>query len=37
MISVFLRGELDSERYGEKLRALPARDGRKEDVSGGLS
>jgi hypothetical protein len=28
MISVFLRGELDSERYGDKLRGMLARDGR---------
>src|SRR6266516_1472578 len=32
MIAVFLRGELDSGRYGEKLRALLARDRRTEDV-----
>jgi hypothetical protein len=28
VIAVFLRGELDSSRFGEKLRALLARDGR---------
>ena len=28
MIAVFLRGELESRRYGEKLRALLARDRR---------
>jgi len=30
--AVFLRGELDSGRYGAKLRGLLARDGRAEDV-----
>src|SRR5437763_4011770 len=32
MIAVFLRGELDSGRYGKKLRTLLARDRRAEDV-----
>ena len=32
MIAVFLRGELDSSRYGKKLRTLLARDRRAEDV-----
>ena len=32
MIAVFLRGEIDSDRYGEKLRALLLRDGRLPDV-----
>lgn len=32
MIAVFLRAEVDSERYGEKLRALLARDGRTVEV-----
>ncbi len=32
MIATFLRGELDSGRYGEKLRAVLARDGRGVDV-----
>ena len=32
VVAVFLRGELDSSRYGEKLRALLARDGRALDV-----
>jgi hypothetical protein len=32
MIGVFLRGELDSGRYGDKLRTLLARDGRSDDV-----
>jgi hypothetical protein len=32
MIAVFLRGELDSGRYGDKLRALLARDARAVDV-----
>jgi hypothetical protein len=32
VISVFLRGELDSGRYGEKLRRLLARDGRGDEV-----
>ena len=32
MIAVFLRAELDSGRYGEKLRALLARDRRGLDV-----
>src|SRR5438045_8040802 len=32
MIAVFLRGELDSGRYGKKLRALLVRDRRTEDV-----
>jgi hypothetical protein len=31
-IAVFLRAEIDSKRYGEKLRALLRRDGRDEDV-----
>lgn len=31
-IAVFLRGELDSERYGDKLRALLARHGWGEDL-----
>jgi hypothetical protein len=31
MIATFLRGELDSGRYGEKLRAMLARDGRELD------
>ena len=32
MIAVFLRGELDSGRYGKKLRTLLARDRRTEDL-----
>lgn len=32
VISVLLRGELDSGRYGETLRGLLTRDGRDEDV-----
>ena len=32
VVATFLRGELDSERYGEKLRRLLARDGRALDV-----
>jgi hypothetical protein len=32
MVAVFLRGELDSSRYGEKLRGFLARDGRDSDV-----
>jgi hypothetical protein len=32
MIAVFLRSELDSGRYGEKLHAFLARDGRDERV-----
>src|SRR5712691_3315891 len=32
VVAVFLRGELDSSRYGEKLQALLARDGRALDV-----
>ena len=32
VISVFLRGELDSDRFGEKLRASLTRDGRDEAV-----
>jgi hypothetical protein len=32
MIATFLRAELDSGRYGEKLRALLARDGRDASV-----
>ena len=32
VIAVFLRGELDSSRYGEKLRAFLARDGRELGV-----
>jgi hypothetical protein len=32
MIAVFLRAELDSGRYGGKLRELLARDGRHEEV-----
>ncbi len=32
MIAVFLRAELDSDRYGETLRGFLARDGRDEDV-----
>ena len=32
MVATFLRGELDSERYGVKLRRLLARDERSEDV-----
>jgi hypothetical protein len=32
MIAVFLRAEVDSERYGEKLRALLARDGHTVEV-----
>ena len=32
MIAVFLRGELDSGRYGPTLRSLIARDGRDEGV-----
>jgi hypothetical protein len=32
MIATFLRGELDSGRYGEKLRSLLTRDERSEDV-----
>jgi hypothetical protein len=33
MIAVFLRGELSSGRYGEKLRGLLARDGRELDTA----
>jgi hypothetical protein len=32
MVAVFLRAELDSSRYGEKLRGFLARDGRDEGV-----
>ena len=32
VVATFLRAELDSERYGEKLRRLLARDGRALDV-----
>ena len=32
MIAVFLRGELDSSRYGDKLRALLTRDNRDESL-----
>jgi hypothetical protein len=32
VVAVFLRGELDSSRYGETLSALLARDGRGPDV-----
>ena len=32
VVATFLRAELDSERYGEKLRSLLARDGRALDV-----
>ncbi len=32
MIATFLRAEVDSRRYGDKLRALLVRDGRSEDV-----
>ena len=32
MISVFLRGEIDSSRYGDTLRGFLVRDGRGEDV-----
>ena len=32
VIAVFLRGELDSGRYGEKLRSLLARDARDPEV-----
>ena len=32
MIAAFLRAEIDSDRYGETLRGLLARDGRGDDV-----
>ena len=32
MIATFLRAELDSGRYGERLRGFLARDGRAEEV-----
>jgi hypothetical protein len=32
MVAVFLRAELDSSRYGERLRGFLARDGRVPDV-----
>ncbi len=32
MVAAFLRGELDSSRYGERLRGFLARDGRDHDV-----
>jgi hypothetical protein len=32
VVATFLRGELDSERYGEKLRRLVSRDSRDLDV-----
>lgn len=34
MIAVFLRGELESERFGETLRRLLARDGVELDTAG---
>jgi hypothetical protein len=34
MIATFLRGELESERFGEQLRALLARDGRELGDAG---
>jgi hypothetical protein len=32
VIATFLRAELDSSRYGDKLRAALARDGRAPDI-----